>query len=51
MDRSAAVMEGIVKTPFIPEIEKEEKPKDFSPLTMEKYEGKRDPMAHLLHFK
>ena len=51
MDREAVAMEGIVKTPFTPEIEKEKRPKDFNPPAMEKYEGKGDPIAHLLHFK
>ena len=50
-DRATAAIEGIVKTPFTPWIEKEERLKDFNPLAMEKYEGKGDPMAHLLHFK
>ena len=44
-------MEGIVKTPFTSEIEREERPKDFNPPTLDKYEGTRDPMAHLLHYK
>ena len=51
MDRAVATMEGIVKTPFTPGIEKEERPKDFNPLAMEKYESKGDPMTYLLHFK
>ena len=50
-DRVAVAMEGIVKTLFAPQIEKEERPKDFNPPAMEKYESKRDPMAHLFHFK
>ena len=50
-DRAAVVMQGIVKTPFAPLIEKEERPKDFNPPAMEKYEGKGDPMFHLLHVK
>ena len=44
-------MEGIIETPFTLEIKRDEMPKDFNPSTMEKYEGKGDPMAHLLHFK
>ena len=44
-------MEGIVKTPFTLEIEREERPKDFNPPALDKYEGKGDPMAHLLHYK
>ena len=37
--RAVDAMEGIVKTPFTSEIEKEERPKDFSPPTLDKYEG------------
>ena len=44
-------MEGIVKTPFTPWIEREERPKDFNPPALEKYEGIGDLMAYLLHFK
>ena len=44
-------MEGIVKIPFAAWIEKEERPKDFNPPALEKYEGKGDLMAYLLHFK
>ena len=44
-------MEGITKTPFTLEIEKEEKPKDFNSPVLDKYEGSGDPMAHLLHYK
>ena len=51
MNRDADKMEGITKTPFTPEIEREEKPKDFNPLVLEKYEGSGDPMAQLLHYK
>ena len=51
MNRAADVMEGIVKTPFTPEIVREERSKDFNLPAMKKYEGKGDPMAHLLHFK
>ena len=50
-DKAADAMEGIVKTPFAPEIEREEKPKDFNPPALDKYKGKGDPMAHLLHYK
>ena len=50
-NRAAAAMEGIVKIPFTPWIEKEEWPKDFNPPKMEKYEGKGDSMAHLLYLK
>ena len=49
--RAADAMEGIVKTPFTSEIEREERPKDFNPPTLDKYEGTGDPMAHLLHYK
>ena len=38
-NRAADAIEGIIKTPFTPEIEKEEKPKDFNPSTLDKYEG------------
>ena len=44
-------MEGITKTPFAPEIERKERPKDFNPPALDKYEGNRDSMAHLLHYK
>lgn len=44
-------MKGIIKSPFAHWIEKEERPRDFNPLILENYEGKGDPMAHLLHFK
>ena len=44
-------MEEIVKTPFTPEIEREERLKDFNPPALDKYEGKGDLMAHLLHYK
>ena len=44
-------MEGIVKTPFTSEIEREERPKDFNPPTLDKYDGAADPMAHPLHYK
>ena len=39
-DIAAIAMEGIVKTPFTPEIEKEERRKYFNPPALEKYEGK-----------
>ena len=44
-------MEGITKTHFTPEIKKEEKPNDFNPPVLDKYEGSRDPMTHLLYYK
>ena len=44
-------MEGIVKTPFTLEIEKEERPKYFNLLVLEKYEGKGGTMANLLNYK
>ena len=44
-------MEGITKTPFTPEIERKEKPKNFNSPVLDKYEGSGDPMAHLLHYK
>ena len=35
--RAADAMEGIMKTPFTSEIEKEERPKDFNPPALDKY--------------
>ena len=50
-NKTADAMEGIMKTPFTLEIEKEERPKDFNLPLLDKYEGVGDPMAHLLHYK
>ena len=50
-DRATAAIEGIIKTPFTSEIEKEERPKDFNLPALKKYKGKGDLMAHLLHYK
>ena len=44
-------MKGIKTSPFASWIDKEEKPKYFNPPVLEKYEGKGDPMSHMLHFK
>ena len=38
-NRAVDAMEGIVKTPFASEIEREERPKDFNPPALDKYEG------------
>ena len=51
MNKVVVAMEGNTKTPFTPEIEKEEKPKDFNLPVLGKYEGSGDPMAHLFHYK
>lgn len=49
--RAMDAMEGIVKTSFTCEIEKEERPKDFNPPALDKYEGVGDPLAYLLYYK
>ena len=51
MKRVADAMKGIIKTPFFPEIEKEDRPKDFNKPVLDKYEGVGDLMAHLLYYK
>ena len=50
IDQVVATMKGIIKSPFTLWVEKEERLKDFNPLVLDRYEGRRDPMAHLLHF-
>lgn len=50
-DQAAAAMKGIIKSPFVLWIEKEERPKDFKLPELERYDGKGDPIAHLLYFK
>ena len=51
IDQATTTMRGITKFLFSEWIDKEEKPRDFNPPILVKYEGKRDPMVHMLHFK
>ena len=51
MDKAEESMRGISKSPFAQWIVREVKPKCFSPPMLEKFQGKFDPISHLLQFK
>ena len=42
---------GMSNSPFAEWIEEELKPKDFTPLTFDKFSGKTDPISHLMQFR
>ena len=51
MDKAEEAMRGISRLPFAQWIVKEVKPKSFNPPMLEKFQGKFDPVSHLLQFK
>ena len=51
MDKAEEAMRGISKSPFAQWIVIEVKPKRFNPPMLEKFQGKSDPISHLLQFK
>ena len=40
---------GMSRLPFVEWIEEEIKPKDFTPPIFDKFNGKTDPISHLMH--
>ena len=50
-DKAMETMKGISKSPFTSWIVREVKPKEFGPSTLDKFDGKENPAAHLLQFK
>ena len=51
MDKAEEAMRGISKSPFAQWIVREVKPKSLNPPMLEKFQGKSDPISHLLQFK
>ena len=47
-DKAEEAMRGISKSPFAQWIMREVKPKTFNPPMLEKFQGKSDPISHLL---
>ena len=50
-DKAEEAMRGISKSPFTQWIMRKVKPKTFNPPMLEKFQGKSDPISHLLQFK
>ncbi len=51
IDKAEEAMRGISKSPFAQWIVTEIKPRSFNPPMLEKFQGKSDPIFHLLQFK
>ena len=51
MDKATKAMREISKSPFASWIIQEMKPKEFNPPVLDKFDGKVDPITHLLHFR
>ena len=51
MDKAEEAMKGISRSLFAQWIVKEVKPRNFNPPMLEKFQGKSDPVSHLLQFK
>ena len=50
-DKAEKAMRGISKSPFAQWIVEEVKPKTFNAPVLDKFQGKTDPISHLLQFK
>ena len=51
IDKVEEATRGISKSPFTQWIVREVKPKGFNLPMLEKFQGKSDPISHLLRFK
>ena len=51
IDKAEKAMRGISKSTFAQWIMREVKPKGFNPPMLEKFQGKSNPISHLLQFK
>ena len=51
VDLALIAIRGITRLTFAQWLERENKPKDYNPPVLDKFEGNSDPITHLLQFR